>query len=175
MKRTISITLLTIALAAAGLAAQQTGTEAQKPAAPPAAAPAEVPHTFNLTPDDKARKNPVRFTDLSAELGKKIFSTQCTMCHGDKGAGDGDLAKEMKLSMKDFTKPEVLGERTDGEIFSMIGEGLSPMPGEAKRLKPYQVWELVNYLRTLQGKTPVRATAEEREKAKEAHTVVVHD
>jgi mono/diheme cytochrome c family protein len=174
MTRRISITFLIISFAAMGLAAQQTGSEAQKPATPPAAAPAEPVHTFTLTEADKARKNPVRFTDLSVESGKKLYATQCAMCHGDKGAGDGDLAKDMNLSLKDFSKPEVLGQYADGELFSMIGQGLSPMPGQDKRLKPEQIWDLVNYLRSLQGKTPAKATAEELEKAKEAHTVEVH-
>jgi mono/diheme cytochrome c family protein len=95
------------------------------------------------------------------------------MCHGEKGKGKGGLSTEMNIAPPDFTNPDVLGKRTDGELFAIIGKGSTPMPGEGKRLTERQTWDLVNYLRALEGKTPATATAEEREKAKEAHTVVV--
>lgn len=175
MPRVAWFLVLILGLAVETIYAQQNPPPAQNPPAPPAAsAPAqEQPHTFKITPQEKARKNPVRFTDLSVARGKRLFHTQCAMCHGEKGKGDGDLAQEMKITPPDFTKPGVLSERTDGELFSIIGQGLPPMPGQSKRLKPGHTWDLVNYLRTLQGKTPAKASAAEREKAKNARTIVV--
>jgi mono/diheme cytochrome c family protein len=176
MPRVAWFLVLIFGLAVGTNSAQQNPPATQNPPAPPAAAAAateQPPHTFNITPQEKARKNPVRFTDLSVARGKKLFHTQCAMCHGENGKGDGDLAQEMKITPPDFTKPGVLGERTDGELFSIIGQGLSPMPGQGKRLRPGQTWDLVNYLRTLQGKTPAKASAAEREKASHGRTVVV--
>jgi mono/diheme cytochrome c family protein len=95
------------------------------------------------------------------------------MCHGEKGKGKGSLAAEMNIAPPDFTNPGVVSKRTDGELFAIIEEGSTPMPAECKRLTGRQAWDLVNYLRALEGKTPATATALEREKAKEAHTVVV--
>ena len=68
------------------------------------------------------------------DRGKKIYATQCALCHGDKGDGKGELATDMKLNMPDFTKPDTLKDRTDGELFTIIGAGQDPMPSQAGRM-----------------------------------------
>jgi len=125
-----------------------------------AAAPSS-PHDFAVTPEDAARKNPVRFTEASVERGKKVFKTQCALCHGEKGDGKGDLATEMKLTLPDFTKSDSLAKRTDGELFAIIGTGKEPMPNQKGRMPDPQLWNLVNYLRALGGKVPAKSTAKE--------------
>jgi len=154
--------------------AQEQKQEENKPAGgdQSAAAPApKVPHTFTFTPEQSARKNPVRFTDFSVEKGKKIFSTQCTMCHGVKGDGKGDpdLLAELKVTPPDFTKPETLQKRTDGELFTIITTGSEVMPGQTERMKEKLKWDLINFLRSLDGKEPAKATEEEQQEG----TVIV--
>ena len=129
----------------------QTTTSSKEPSS------AASPHQLVITPEQKALKNPVKFTDESVEKGKKLFATQCAMCHGQTGNGKGDLAEVMHVNPPDFTKPETLANRTDGEIFTFIDTGSGSMPGEAKRLKENQAWDLVNFLRSLEGKTPAKA------------------
>lgn len=160
--------LLVLVLAASVFAAQEKQETSEQP--PPAAeqpaeteaAPApQVPHTFNITPEEKARKNPLRFSEISVERGKKLYSTQCAMCHGDKGDGKGDLAVEMKIQPPDLSNPAVLDKRTDGELFTIIQTGSSVMPSQGKRMNDQHKWELVNYLRALSGKKPLKSTQEE--------------
>jgi len=83
------------------------------------------------------------------------------MCHGKNGDGKGDLVEIMHISPPDFTKPETFSKRTDGELFAIINTGSATMPGEAKRLKENQTWDLVNFLRTLEGKKPAKASGAE--------------
>ena len=140
----------------------------KKEATPPAsgqapAAAAEAPHPAVITAEDKARKNPVKFTDVSADRGKKIYLTQCALCHGDKGDGKGGLATDMKLNLPDFTKTASLKDRTDGELFKVIGSGQDPMPAQAGRMSDTQRWNLVNYLRTLSGAVPEKSNGKEPE------------
>ena len=125
-----------------------------------AAAPAS-PHNLAISPEDTARKNPIKFSEASVDRGKKIFKTQCALCHGDKGDGKGDLAKEMNLTLPDFTKSDAFANRTDGELFAIIGTGKDPMPGQKGRMPDPQVWNVVNYLRSLSGKVPAKSTAKE--------------
>jgi len=125
------------------------------------AATASSPHDFVISPEEAAKKNPIRFTEASVDRGKKVFVTQCALCHGEKGDGTGDLAKEMTLTLPDFTKPDALAKRTDGELFAIIGRGKEPMPSQKGRMTEPQVWNLVNYLRALGGKVPAKATAKE--------------
>ena len=95
------------------------------------------------------------------DRGKKVYKTQCALCHGEKGDGKGDLATDMKLNLPDFTKPDALAKRTDGELFAIIGTGKDPMPSQKGRMSEQQLWNLVNYLRALSGKVPAKATAKE--------------
>ncbi len=154
---------LVLVLAAGCLWAQEEKKETPPPPeASTAAAPAS-PHPAEITAEDKAKKNPVKFTEVSVDRGKKIYGTQCALCHGDKGDGKGELATDMKLNLPDFTKPDSLKERTDGELFAIIGAGRDPMPSQAGRLSDVHRWNLVNYLRALSGKVPEKATGKEPE------------
>lgn len=124
----------------------------------------QVPHTYTITAEQAAKKNPVRFTDFSVEKGKKIFSTQCTMCHGVKGDGKGDpdLLAEIKAAPPDFTNADTLKKRSDGELFYILTTGSETMPGQTGRMKEKLKWDVINYLRSLAGEEPAKATEEER-------------
>jgi len=154
--KTVFIALL---LATSFLWAQE-----KKETTPPAATTTEpqAAHPATITAEDKARKNPIKFTDISVGRGKKIYDTQCALCHGAKGDGKGDLANDMKLNLPDFTKPDTLKDKTDGELFAIIGAGKEPMP-DGKRLSETHRWNIVNYLRSLGGATPAKATGKEPE------------
>jgi mono/diheme cytochrome c family protein len=139
-------------------------TQTTQPSTEAAPAPT-VPHQFVFTPEQKALKNPEKFTEESVEKGKKLFATQCAMCHGKTGNGKGDLAEVMHVNPPDFTKPDALSTRTDGELFTIIGVGSPSMPGEEKRLKTNQAWDLVNFLRSLEGKKPAKSEGAQAESA----------
>lgn len=118
-------------------------------------------HAFVITPEDKARKNPEKFTEESVDKGKSVYLTQCAMCHGTSGDGKGDLAEIMHLNLPDMTKPDTLAKFTDGELWAMINSGSGAMPGEAQRMKPNTVWDLVNFLRSVEGKKPEKSSHKE--------------
>jgi len=156
-----TLVLVFLFLAVGGWAQEKSQSEpADKGAA--GAAPAAA-HPAAISAEDKARKNPVKFTETSVAKGKKRYVTQCALCHGDKGDGKGDVAADMKLTLPDFTNPDSLKDRTDGELFAFIGTGKEPMPGQGGRMKETERWDLVNYLRALSGKTPEKSTGKEPE------------
>ena len=137
--------------------------KSREPAAAPTQTETPPVHGFKLTPEDAARKNPAKFNTVSVERGKKIYATQCAMCHGEKGDGKGEVAVEMKINPADFTKPETIAKRADGELFAIISGGSETMPGQGTRMSDVHKWNIVNYLRTLAGKQPERATGKEPE------------
>ena len=157
-----SKTLIVFLLLVSGYLWAQEKKEPAPPSNATTAAPS-APHPATISDEDKARKNPVKFTEVSVTRGKKIFTTQCALCHGQAGDGKGEVAADMKLNLPDFTKPDTLKDRTDGELFAIIGAGKDPMPGQAGRMTDPQRWNLVNYLRTLSGKTPEKSTGKEPE------------
>lgn len=141
--------------------AQQQSQQGKQPAqtkTPATAAKSSTAaHQLVITPEEKALKNPVKFTEESATKGKALYMTQCAMCHAKNGDGKGDLAAVMHVNPPDFTKPAILANRTDGELFTIIQKGTGSMPAEGTRLRQDQAWNLVNFLRTLEGKTPVKS------------------
>jgi len=158
-----SKTLILALLLVTGCLWAQEKKESTAPASDATTASPASPHPATITDAEKARKNPSKFSEVSVERGKKVYSTQCALCHGAKGDGKGDLAADMKLTLSDFTKPETLKERTDGELYWIISTGKDPMPGQAERMTEVQRWNLVNYLRALSGKVPEKATGKEPE------------
>lgn len=156
--------LLVLAIMAGSVCAQEQKPPAEEKgttAAPPTAP--GTPHPPKVSAADAARKNPIKFTTLSVERGAKLYRTQCAMCHGEKGDGKGDMVEEMKITPPDFTKPETLKDRTDGALYAIIGAGSEVMPGQGSRMSDTHKWNLVNYLRSLCGKAPERATGKEPE------------
>jgi len=96
--------------------------------------------------------NPVKATPESIERAKKWWTLDCAMCHNKNGDGKGDTAKEMKLTMTDFTDPATLKDHTDGELYYVIKKGYGDMPPEGDRIKTEEGWDLVNYVRALAKK-----------------------
>jgi len=155
-------TLWVILILVTGCLWAQEKQETAPPAGATATAPA-APHPATISAEDKARKNPVKFAEVSVDRGKKIYATKCALCHGDKGDGKGELAADMKLTLPDFTKPDTLKGRTDGELFAIIGNGKDPMPPQAGRMSEERRWNLVNYLRAVAGNVPEKSTGKEPE------------
>jgi mono/diheme cytochrome c family protein len=118
----------------------------QAPANPPAGGEYKIP------PEASSQPNPVKPTPESLADGKKMYNLDCAMCHGEKGDGKGDMAGDMKTKMPDFTDPESLKNRTDGDLYYIIKNGKGEMPPEGDRGKPTMLWDIVNYVRALAKK-----------------------
>jgi len=96
-------------------------------------------------------KNPVKATSESIEAGKTAYNKYCKFCHGEDATGNG------KLAPKDTHPPNLIDAKwdhgsTDGEIFENIKDGIGPKfdmkPMKAK-MKDDDIWNVVNYLRSL--------------------------
>jgi mono/diheme cytochrome c family protein len=108
-----------------------------------------------VIPVEAARQpNPVKPSPESLARAKKWWGLDCAMCHGKEGNGKGDVAKDMKLQIVDFTDPATLKDRTDGELFYIIKNGHQDMPPEGQRVKTEENWDLVNYVRSFAKKKP---------------------
>lgn len=89
--------------------------------------------------------NPIKADDYSIAEGKKLFVKVCSVCHGDKGKGDGIGGISLVPKPGNFTLGKTQGQ-TDGALFWKISEGRPPM-ASYKSLSITQRWQLVNYLR----------------------------
>jgi len=126
--------------------------QGQKDQPPPPKVP---PATLYTVPDDAVHQvNPVKVTPESIAQGKKWYGYDCAMCHGTAGDGKGEVAADMKAKVSDFTDPATLKARTDGELFYIIKVGKGEMPPEGPRVKTDELWDLVNYVRSLAKAPP---------------------
>jgi mono/diheme cytochrome c family protein len=101
----------------------------------------------------------------SIARGKALYTNNCALCHGDGGTGDGPVAGDLERKPTDLTSPTVTS-LSDGEIFLVVTNGLQVgaarkggMPALRENLAVQQRWDVVNYVRTLQGATTVAALA----------------
>lgn len=83
--------------------------------------------------------------------GKKLYNTYCAVCHGEDGKGEGYLGTSYPIPVADITREE-LAARGDGHFFMQITRGGAMMPGYGHAISPIERWQIVAYLRQLQGK-----------------------
>jgi mono/diheme cytochrome c family protein len=98
-------------------------------------------------------KNPLAGDDSEAVLkvGLKYYTTNCMICHGEKGEGSEKASVAEKMALK---PPSLLSDKinawTDGEIYHVITVGQGVMGPYAANIPQKYRWQVVNYIRTLQ-------------------------
>ncbi len=96
------------------------------------------------------RKNPIESNPASIAEGKQLYgATDCALCHGKDGDGKGVLAKDINMNLHDWRKPESLAHFTDGELSYLILKGKGRMPAYDGRETSQQVWQIVNFIRSM--------------------------
>jgi mono/diheme cytochrome c family protein len=93
-------------------------------------------------------KNPVAKGDASTKAGLALYTKNCVSCHGKTGLGDGVKARTLKDSPGDFSKA-AFQTQTDGDLFYKTKTGRGEMPKYEGKLADDDIWNIVNYLRTL--------------------------
>lgn len=95
-------------------------------------------------------KNPMKGKPDAVVAGKKIYSTYCVVCHGDKGRGDGIAAAGLNPKPADHSSAKVQSQ-SDGVIFWKLTTGRAPMASYDKTLTVTQRWQVIDYIRTLKA------------------------
>jgi mono/diheme cytochrome c family protein len=101
-------------------------------------------------------KNPVASTAESIASGRKLYDRHCSECHGDTGKGDGMAGEGLDEQPSNLVDAEWDHGSTDGELFVVIRDGAGPksdMKPFAKKIPERQIWDVVNFVRTLNKTT----------------------
>ena len=102
-----------------------------------------------VIPDSfKSMKNPVAQSDASTKAGLAVFTKNCASCHGKAGLGDGVKARTLKDFPGNFSKAD-FQSLADGDIFYRTKTGRGEMPKYDGKLSDDDIWNVVNYMRTL--------------------------
>lgn len=104
--------------------------------------PWEVPYEYIEMP------NPIDADKASISDGKTLYKQHCKVCHGKDGMGDGYKAEKLQVNPSDLTLDD-LDVQKDGELFYKIKTGKGEMHSYKVVLDDTDMWNLVNYIRTL--------------------------
>ncbi len=103
-------------------------------------------------------RNPVASTSESIAAGKRLYETNCAVCHGNlaQGAVRAGITISIIEEQRGKQPPDLTDDQwdngsSDGEIFTVLKRGLPPtmMPGFNKQIPDDDLWRIVNYLRSL--------------------------
>jgi copper transport protein len=97
-----------------------------------------------------ALKNPVTASAESIAAGKQTYQRRCASCHGT--TGEGSLGNDLIGPAPNLVDATWDHGSTDGEIFTNIKNGIGPdfmMVPWKDELKNEEIWNVVNYLRSL--------------------------
>jgi len=93
--------------------------------------------------------NPVKYDAASVDRGKKSYFLYCASCHGAKADGNGSAGASLKPKPANLSV--MAGMHPDGDFAWKIQNGRGAMPGWKTVLSDAQIWELVNYIKSLKA------------------------
>lgn len=94
-----------------------------------------------------SKKNPVKMTGGSIDAGRALYGEFCARCHGKAADGNGSTAGELATRPPDLKKR--LAGHSDGDFFWKIQTGKGEMPGFNEDLEDRDIWNVINYIRSL--------------------------
>lgn len=95
--------------------------------------------------------SPSGFTAASIAEGADLFATNCAICHGAEGRGDGIAAKSLPVRPANLTQEHVWGH-SDGELFWWVSHGYTEhryglvMPGFGDAMSEDERWAVIDYV-----------------------------
>jgi mono/diheme cytochrome c family protein len=104
--------------------------------------------------EGKKLKNPVAASPDSIKAGQASYQKNCRFCHGNDAKGNGPMAPE-GTHPSDLTDSKWERGSTPGELFMVIRDGAGPnfdMKGFKSKMTEQEMWNVVNYLQSLQAK-----------------------
>jgi mono/diheme cytochrome c family protein len=106
-------------------------------------------------PEAAKIKNPMAVSPDSIAAGKQVFQKLCATCHGING--EGGAGNDLIPAAPNLTDDKWDHGSTDGEIFDVVKNGVAPdfnMVPWKDKLKDEEIWNIVNYLRSIAKKKP---------------------
>lgn len=80
--------------------------------------------------------------------GKLIYETNCLMCHGARGKGDGPISAALRPPAADLTGAKARA-KSDQDLLAVIQDGRGAMPAWKTQLKEQDIQSVLVYIRSL--------------------------
>lgn len=95
-------------------------------------------------------ENPLPASTENIASGKKLYQTQCQLCHGVSGGGDGPAGKQLVPRPADLAFTRKLPIASDAFLFWTMSDGGKPigtaMPAFGDRLSDKEIWQITHYI-----------------------------
>ena len=111
--------------------------------------------------------NPVAADGASIKRGRALFAMNCISCHGATGRGDGPIAASLDPKPVDLVVMAPM--HPGGDFFWKIENGRGPMPAWKNTLSENQIWDIVNYIKSLGESVSSEAGDEENDGHNHTH------
>jgi mono/diheme cytochrome c family protein len=112
-------------------------------------------HMASIPPEYAELTNPIAADAASVARGQALYEANCATCHGDDGEGDGLAASDLDPAPAPIAHTAQM--LSDAYLFYRISEGgsiapfNSAMPAFEGTLDENKRWEVINYVRSLDG------------------------
>ncbi|WP_304141911.1 cytochrome c [Mesoflavibacter zeaxanthinifaciens] len=94
--------------------------------------------------------SPLDSTQVDLNRGKELYNIYCGICHGNKGAGQGQLVKREKiLGVPSYT--DAGRAINEGSTYHVIYYGKNAMGSYANQLNEEERWQVVAYVLSLKA------------------------
>lgn len=95
-------------------------------------------------------------TDEKIKQGSSLYQSNCSLCHGSKGKGDGAAGNSLKPPPRDLVKGEWKQGGSPIELYQTISEGIAGTSMSAfNHLNFEERWSLVHFISSItQNKIP---------------------
>jgi mono/diheme cytochrome c family protein len=92
-------------------------------------------------------RNPVPATADSVARGAALYRTNCVVCHGERGHGDGPVGRKFDPVPVDLNK-DYTQSQADGQLFFTLTRGRVAMPFYRDALSQQERWDVINYVKS---------------------------
>ena len=112
--------------------------------------PYDYPDTNEGYEAAKANLNStIEITDANQANGKELYGIYCTVCHGNKGDGQGILmTREKFLGVPSYADREI----TPGSIYHVLMYGKNAMGSHAGQVNAEERWQIAQHVMELRSK-----------------------
>jgi mono/diheme cytochrome c family protein len=93
--------------------------------------------------------NPLKPSAEALRAGQILYDDNCSVCHGDKGHGDGTVSFLLRVPPANLASG-ISVQRSDGYIYATIRDGSIVMPSYDDAMSSTERWEVVLFVRSLQ-------------------------
>jgi mono/diheme cytochrome c family protein len=102
-------------------------------------------------PPEYQKANPLKPTIDNIDAGKRIWTRECAVCHGDAARGEGIFRAGIEPVPPNFDDTATYNDYTDADYFWRISEGVpwTAMPTWKLVYDETERWQLVTYIRTM--------------------------